>query len=156
MQKDPAIPLTPERVAIDHRIGNKQEALERISSLLACGTKELSAAAILAGLLERERLGSTGLGHGTALPHARLGRAGLVAGALLSLPRGVSFETTDGEPVYLVFGLLVPEDATGQHLAILARLASAFRDCRLTERLRTASSQVALFERFIAGTKAST
>ena len=150
-----AIPLTLERVAIDRHVGSKREVLERISTLLACGMEEPAAPAILEGLIEREQLGSTGLGLGTALPHTRFGRSGLIAGALLSLPMGVDFDATDGEPVHLVFGLLVPEDATGQHLGILARLASAFRDSRLTESLRTASSREALFERFTQGIDAT-
>jgi PTS system nitrogen regulatory IIA component len=149
-----AIPLTLERVAIDRQIGSKHEVLERICALLTDGVEELAAPAILDGLLERERLGSTGLGQGVALPHARFGTSGRVAGALLSLPGGVDFDSSDGAPVHLVFGLLVPEDATALHLGILARLASTFRDSRLIESLRDASSPEALYQRFIQGVEA--
>ncbi len=141
--------LTPDRVAIDCNIASKRAALERVSALLANASPELGAETVFDRLIERELLGSTGLGHGAALPHARLGRSGRATGALLSLPMGVDFDAVDGMPVHMVFGLLVPEDAATEHLQILATLASAFRDPSFGERLRNAESPRKLYDTFI-------
>jgi PTS system nitrogen regulatory IIA component len=91
-------------------------------------------------LLERERLGSTGLGHGIALPHARMKEVDEAVGAFIQLRQGVDFDAIDDRPVDLSFGLLVPESANEMHLQLLSQLASMFSDAKLRQSLRAAES----------------
>ncbi|MCW8908198.1 MAG: PTS sugar transporter subunit IIA, partial [Sedimenticola sp.] len=100
-------------------------------------------------LLERERLGSTGLGNGIALPHARMAGVGEARGAFVQLQSKADFDAIDRQPVDLVFGLLVPEQATEEHLQLLARLATLFSDDSFCERLRKAGNPQALLDEFI-------
>lgn len=97
----------------------------------------LSDMEILDALISRERLGSTGLGHGVALPHSRLSRIDKPIAAFVTLDKGVDFESADDEPVDLVFGLLVPEHCNDEHLQILAKLAKRFSDDNLRSTLRS-------------------
>ena len=91
---------------------------------------------ILDALISRERLGSTALGHGIALPHSRMRDLAEPLAALVTLKDGVDFESGDGEPVDVVLGLLVPEHCNDEHLKILATLARRFSDDALRETLR--------------------
>lgn len=100
---------------------------------------------ILDALIGRERLGSTGLGHGVALPHSRVDRIESPLAALITLKEGVDFEAADGEPVDLVVGLLVPQDCNDDHLKILANLARRFSDAAFRERLRSHDNGEALY-----------
>ena len=100
---------------------------------------ELNANEIFDSLLSRERLGSTGVGYGVAIPHARYEGATDAIGAFMRLDQPVDFDAMDREPVDLVFGLLVPEDCTDEHIQILAQLAELFSDPQLRTALRTAS-----------------
>ena len=96
----------------------------------------LSDMQILDALISRERLGSTGLGHGVGLPHSRLSMIQEPIAALVTLSQGVEYESADGQPVDLVLGLLVPEDCNDEHLKILAQLARRFSDDGLRQSLR--------------------
>ena len=106
---------------------------------------EVSDMDILDALISRERLGSTGLGHGVALPHSRLDVVDAPLAAMITLKEGVDFESADGEPVDLVLGLLVPRDCNDEHLKILANLARRFNDAALREALRDQASGEELF-----------
>ena len=108
-------------------------------------TSGVSDMEILDALISRERLGSTGLGHGVALPHSRLDVVDAPLAAMITLADGVDFEASDGEPVDLVFGLLVPRDCNDEHLKILAELAKRFSDAELREALRDCTSGEELF-----------
>ncbi len=92
--------------------------------------------AILDALISRERLGSTGLGHGVGLPHSRLSCIQEPIAAFVTLDKGVDYESTDGQAVDLVLGLLVPEKCNDEHLKILAQLARRFSDEALRTQLR--------------------
>lgn len=105
---------------------------------------------ILDALISRERLGSTGLGHGIALPHSRIRDLAEPLAALVTLKDGVDFESGDGRPVDVVLGLLVPEDCSDEHLKILATLARRFSDEELREALRACEDGPALLERLAA------
>jgi len=96
----------------------------------------LSDMAILDALISRERLGSTGLGHGVGLPHSRLSCVTEPIAAFVTLDEGVDYESTDGQAVDLVLGLLVPENCNDEHLKILAQLAKRFSDETLRTQLR--------------------
>ncbi len=97
----------------------------------------LSDMEILDALISRERLGSTGLGHGVGLPHSRLSSIEEPIAAFVTLDNGVDYESSDGQAVDLVLGLLVPEDCNDEHLKILAQLARRFSDESLRSQLRT-------------------
>lgn len=101
---------------------------------------------ILDALIGRERLGSTGLGHGVGLPHSRLCAIEEPVAALVSLESGVDYDAVDSEPVDLVLGLLVPEHCNDEHLKILAHLAKRFNDLSLREKLRSFTNEQELFD----------
>jgi len=138
--------MFPPRLIVADRIGNglelnsKKRLLERLGTLLASANPNLSSEEVFGRLCERERLGSTGLGHGIALPHARMREITEAVGAFVQLRKGVAFDTLDDEPVDLAFALLVPESVTELHLQLLSQLASMFRDPDLRRNLRRATS----------------
>lgn len=101
---------------------------------------------VLDALIVRERLGSTGLGHGVALPHSRMASIEKPLAAMITLNEGVDFDAADGEPVDLVLGLLVPQECNDEHLKILASLARRFSDAELRDKLRSFSSSDELLE----------
>ncbi|MEJ2386502.1 MAG: PTS IIA-like nitrogen regulatory protein PtsN [Chromatiaceae bacterium] len=132
--------IIASRIGTALEIGSKKRLLEVLAELLATDDTALQAEAVFERLLERERLGSTGLGHGIALPHARVKEVRDAIGAFVQLQRGVDFDAIDDQPVDLAFALLVPESATEMHLKLLSRLANMFSDPQLRERLRRADS----------------
>ncbi len=132
----PANFIVTTRVDCNCKAGSKKRALERVGELLATAAPNLSQEEIFEQLLERERLGSTGLGHGVALPHARLKGIEQACGVLVRLESGIDYDAIDGQPVDLLFGLLVPHDATQEHLQLLAKLASLFSKESFRDQLR--------------------
>jgi nitrogen PTS system EIIA component len=139
--------MFPPQLIVAERIGNsldissKKRLLEVLGELLASAVPDLGPEAVFERLLERERLGSTGLGHGVALPHARMEQITEAVGAFAQLRRGVDFAAIDEGPVDLVFALLVPEEANEMHLQLLSRLAAMFSDPLLRQGLREADSK---------------
>ncbi len=138
--------LTPDRIAWDLKASSKKRTLEKASELLASGMGAPDAPAVLAKLVERERLGSTGLGAGVAIPHGRCPGIEHSIGAFLRLDHPIEFEAIDGMPVDLVFALIVPAEATDEHLRILAHLATLFHDRGLCAQLRAAEGPGELLE----------
>jgi len=136
--------LALDNIGVAFPASSKKRALEQAARLLATGTDTPAAEQIFEHLLERERLGSTGLAGGVALPHARMPEIENSRGAFLQLTEPVEFDALDGEPVDLVFALLVPENATEQHLRLLAGLAEMFNDAAVRERLRNADAGEAI------------
>ena len=128
---------------------SRKAVLEWVADRLAMAHPEVSSRSLFNALMERERLGSTGLGDGVAVPHCRLDCARLM-GALLSLTGGVSFDAPDGEPVDLLFILVAPQDEPSAHLEALAAVARVFGDPAERARLRSADSDEALKRRFVA------
>jgi len=128
--------INPERIAYDAHAGSKKRTLELISGLLTANNPNMTEDEIFESLIERERLGSTGLGHGVAIPHARLKGREEAIGAFIKLDAGIDFDAIDQQPVDLVFALLVPEHYTDEHLHILANLAEIFSDEPFCEKLR--------------------
>jgi PTS system nitrogen regulatory IIA component len=124
--------LTPERIRLDSDATSKKRVLESASRLLADSDNNLSPRAIFDCLIARERLGSTGLGHGVAIPHGRVAGLDKTIGVFIRVPKGVDFDAPDNEPVDLIFTLLVPEESTEEHLQVLANIATYFnsRDSR--------------------------
>lgn len=140
--------LSVERIRLDLEAGGKKRVLEEIATLLRGDDLEESdePGLVFDHLFERERLGGTGLGHGVALPHARLPGIGRPRGAFLRLAAGIDYGAPDGQAVDLVFGLLVPEQATDEHLRLLAALARLFRDDGLRQRLRAATQSLEVMQ----------
>ncbi len=132
--------LIPERVRCQVDITSKKRTLEVLSELIASGDGALAAPDVLNCLISREKLGSTGLGHGVAIPHARMANVTVAIAAALTLQDGVDFDAPDGEPVNLVVGLIVPEESTEEHLNILATLAESFSDPSKVRALREAAT----------------
>lgn len=128
--------LSIDRIVCGHHASSKKKALESTAELLGSAETKVPAQAIADGLFARERLGSTGLGQGVALPHTRRENVDRATGAFLSLGEPVDFDAPDGTPVDLVFGLVVPEESTEEHLQILAELARLFSDPDVRARLR--------------------
>lgn len=137
--------LTAERVQVRTDLRSKKRVLEDLSKLLSLGAPGLDDSAIFASLIGREKLGSTGLGGGVAIPHGRMPRLQQAVGAFIKLSPGVDYESNDGVAADLVFALLVPEQATEQHLLILRRLAEMFTDDAFCTELRNAADGARLY-----------
>jgi PTS system nitrogen regulatory IIA component len=125
-------------------VASKKKALEALCTLLGRSADSLNDAQIFDSLVARERLGSTGLGHGIAIPHGRLAQLDTTVGALLVLETGIDFDAPDRQPVNILFGLLVPEACNDAHLQILAGLAAMFSDDDLRAALSSCSDETAL------------
>ncbi|SDX32381.1 PTS system, nitrogen regulatory IIA component [Allochromatium warmingii] len=128
------------RVGCGLELASKKRLIETLAGLLARDHPRLQAETVFEHLLERERLGSTGLGHGVALPHSRMKDVTTAIGAFVQTVQGVDYDASDGEAVDLAFALLVPEEANDEHLRLLAHLASLFNDPSRRVRLREATS----------------
>lgn len=131
--------LSPGAVVLDLKAGSKRQVLRALAERVAAA-HGLEAAAVLEALLGREKLGTTGIGDGLAIPHAKLPELSRLVGVFARLETPVSFEALDDEPVDLVFLLLAPTDAAAEHLKALARVARVFRDEALCRALRQAGT----------------
>jgi PTS system nitrogen regulatory IIA component len=138
--------LSADRVACRLNVSSKKGALEELAQMIASGAPTLGSAEIFESLIARERLGSTGLGHGVAIPHGRLKNSDQTLGAFALLARAVDYDAIDQQPVDLLFALTVPQHSTDEHLEILARLAEMFSDAELVARLRNESTAAGLFK----------
>jgi PTS system nitrogen regulatory IIA component len=129
--------LSPNRVFIDPNITSKKKSLEFIANTVIeqCG---LTQSKLFNSLLDRERLGSTGLGHGFAVPHARLPDLKETIGCFVKLAKPINFDAPDNQPVDLIFCIIIPDHATDEHLQILASLAKIFSQSSIREAMRTA------------------
>jgi PTS system nitrogen regulatory IIA component len=117
---------------------DKKAVLEELSGTLA-EASGVNQEEMVRVLLERERLGSTGIGGGIAIPHGKLGALKSLLMAFGRSRRGVEFDAMDGKPTHLFFLLLAPEDSTGAHLKMLARISRSLKNSVFRERLMTAA-----------------
>ncbi len=141
--------LTPERVSSHADAASKKRALELLSTSLAENQENISSSDIFNSLLARERLSSTGLGRGVALPHGRVKDIDQTLCAFLQLREGIDFDSNDHQPVDLLCALIVPEHSTDEHLQILATLAEMFRNEEFCKQLRKASSDEELYQKLV-------
>ncbi len=140
--------LLPENnIVLNVEAGSKKRVFEE-AGLLFQNNIGLSHTTVYDSLFARERLCSTGLGQGIAIPHGRIKGLKTAIGAFLRLAKPVPFEAHDGKPVFLVFVLLVPEQATEQHLQILSELAQRFSDRNFREAISQAETSAAVHELF--------
>jgi len=147
----PANFLTIERISCNNPAGSKKRVLEEVGRLLATSTPGLTQDMVFDKLLERERLGSTGLGQGIGLPHARMAGVEQACGAFVQLRSGIDYDAIDNQPVSLVFGLLVPEEATEEHLQLLAKLAALFSNAAFCQRLQKAKDAASIYQLILHG-----
>ncbi len=143
--------LTPERTCSSLNASSKRHALELLAQTIAQDIPSLDADDLLRRFLARERLGSTGIGHGIAIPHCRINLttdtgSNTAIGALITLSQAVEFDAIDAEPVDILFAMLVPESAHDEHLKNLAALAGALTRSEFRERLRSAQSHSELYQ----------
>ena len=131
--------LNPERILASAHASSKKRLLELISAALAGNNDTAASREIFESLIARERLGSTGLGNGVAIPHGRISGSDGVQAAFVRLARPLNFDAIDGKPVDLLFALAVPENCTGDHLKLLSQIAELFSDEKFLEQLRNAS-----------------
>jgi PTS system nitrogen regulatory IIA component len=137
--------LAPGDVLLDLRAGDKKQVLQELARR-AAPRAGIDAPAIAAALQSREQLGSTGLGKGFALPHARMrGLAGFI-GLFVRLERAIDFQSIDAQPVDLVFLLLIPENAGNAHVAALAAVSRKLRDPAVVRALRKATSAAVAYD----------
>jgi len=118
--------ISIDQIRLQCTASSKKKALETISEIVNDNFPEFSAQEVFESLLSRERLGSTGIGHGVAIPHGRLSECDEVIGVFMSFTDGIDFDSIDKQPVKLVFALLVPAESTEEHLQLLAKLAEFF------------------------------
>jgi PTS system nitrogen regulatory IIA component len=130
--------LPPSNILLDLDVTSKKRMFEQ-AGLLFENNQGFARSLVFDSLFSRERLGSTGLGQGVAIPHGRIKGLKEAVGAFIRLAQPVPFDAPDGNPVTLVFLLLVPELATEQHLRILSDLAQMLSDRELRDKLATES-----------------
>ena len=138
--------LTPGRTVCRASGVSKKRMLQTIAGIIADDQLSLDAAEVFSQLIAREKLGSTGLGQGIAIPHCRIDNCSHPLGTLVTLEDGVPFDAPDGEDVDLLFVLLVPSEAHQEHLDILAELARLFSQASFCRELRAATDSEALYQ----------
>jgi nitrogen PTS system EIIA component len=136
--------LTPQAVMPALKVNSKKQALQELAARAAalCGRSDREVLDVLA---QRERLGSTGIGNGIAIPHGKLPKLERLFGVFARLDRPIDFEALDGQPVDLLFLLLAPEAAGADHLKALARVARLLRDPEVARKLRESRDAEAIY-----------
>jgi PTS system nitrogen regulatory IIA component len=143
--------LEPGRVLCNVEARSRKHVLEILSELLASAENDLTAGEIFDSLASRERLGSTALGSGVALPHGRVPSIDGSIAAFVRLSDGIEFDAPDGAPVRLVMALLVPEQASEQNLEELSAIAKLLQNAALRDALANAGSSSAIYELLTQG-----
>ncbi|MFA7430283.1 MAG: PTS IIA-like nitrogen regulatory protein PtsN [Rhodospirillaceae bacterium] len=136
--------ISPESVIPNLKVTSKKQALQELAREAAALTG-LHERAVFDTLLERERLGTTGVGNGIAIPHGKLAQLNRLHGLFARLERPIDFEAIDEQPVDLIFLLLAPESAGADHLKALARVSRLLRDRSMCEKLRGTDSAEGLY-----------
>jgi len=136
--------ISPQAILANLKSNSKKLLLQELAEAGSVQTG-IDAQAILERLLEREHLGSTGVGNGVAIPHAKLPDIDGIIGVFAKLDRPISFEAIDDQPVDIVFMLLAPEGSGAEHLKALSRIARVLRDQNTLSGLRNASNADAIY-----------
>lgn len=138
--------LSPARCLAQVEATSKKRVLELLATTISEDIDHLNAENVFLSLVNRERLGSTGIGLGIAIPHARITHCSSPSGALITLSQPIEFDAIDSQPVDIIFAMLVPEDSNSEHLQALASLAAALNDEQYRNRLRAATHSRELFD----------
>jgi nitrogen PTS system EIIA component len=136
--------VAPKAIIPALKVNNKKQALQELAAKAAALTEQ-NERAIFEILMQREKLGSTGVGNGIAIPHGKLPKLGKLFGLFARLDRPIDFEALDGQQVDLMFLLLAPESAGADHLKALARVARLLRDADIAHKLRASRDAEALY-----------
>lgn len=136
--------ISLETIFPNLKASSKKQLLQELGSI-ATSKIEREPFEIASVLMERERLGSTGVGHGVAIPHGRFGELDKIFGVFARLEKPVNFDSIDDQPVDLIFLLMAPEEAGADHLKALAKVSRVFRDQDICEKLRGADNSDAIF-----------
>lgn len=142
--------LTPDRTHSSLTATSKKKAIEEASRQIARDCEHLDAQEIYECLIGREKIGTTAIGHGIAIPHCRINGCEQIVGSLFRLDEPVDFESFDDEAVRILFVLLVPKDEVQDHLEALAMLATRFENTNYRRRLMEARDDEALFNEAVA------
>jgi PTS system nitrogen regulatory IIA component len=142
--------LAPELTLCKVPASSKKRVMETIAEQIQHRDETLSDAQIFNNLVSRERLGSTGIGQGIAIPHCRLDGLDRVVGVLMTLEDGVGFDAIDNQPVDLIFALVVPKEATSEHLELLSQIAEKFNDRAFCDHLRQCTDGETLYRQMLA------
>jgi len=142
--------LVPERTICSLRASSKKRAFELAAKHINQSAPHLETGDVYRGLIEREKLGSTAIGDGIAIPHCRLEGCNSITGSLFVLEDPIDFLAHDDEPVNIMFVLLVPASETTEHLATLGMLAERFQINRYRKDLITAKNNKELYERALS------
>jgi PTS system nitrogen regulatory IIA component len=134
----------------DQSLLSKKRVFERAAEAMG-GALNLSSETIYRALLAREKLGSTAIGEGIAIPHCRINDCAVAAGCLVTLQKPIDFGSADGQDVDIIFVLLVPEEATEAHLKLLAALARSFSNAEVRDRVRQTQDPEALKQLLVSG-----
>ncbi|MGZ6211200.1 MAG: PTS sugar transporter subunit IIA [Candidatus Binataceae bacterium] len=137
--------LSPDMVLPELKGNTKPEVLHELADSLASKHREIASSALSAVLAERERLGSTAIGDGIAIPHGKLAGVSSIIGVFGRHVRGVDFDSLDGGPTHLFFLLVAPEDSASLHLKALARVSRLMKDPAFRERLSSAPDAAEIF-----------
>lgn len=136
--------LEPDAVLANLRSASKRQALQDLAQT-AAKLCDIEAPAILEKLLQRERLGTTGVGHGVAIPHAKFDQITRIFGVFARLQKPIDFESIDEQPVDLIFMLIAPESSGAEHLRTLARVSRMLRNTGFCDKLRGSHTSAALY-----------
>ncbi len=142
--------LSPKSVLWDNNCHSKKDALDIIAGLISESDNTTIQTEIFDCLIARERLGSTGLGNGIAIPHGRLKNSKKTTAAFLRLGHGIDYDALDKQPVDLLFALIVPEESVEEHLQLLQTLAKMFSDAGITDKIRQAGTPEEIYTILIA------
>jgi nitrogen PTS system EIIA component len=138
--------LSPSTVLCKQESSSKKRILEDISEHLSNAFPYLNANTTFSALVSREKLGSTGIGNGIAIPHCRIADCKEITAMLITLASGIDFDAIDNEKVDVIFVLIVPEDSNENHLKTLAAIAEAFSDEATLDNVRQAQDIPALLQ----------
>ena len=136
--------VAPEAILPALKVNSKKQALQELAARAASLTGQ-NERAVFEVLLQREKLGTTAVGYGVAIPHGKLPKLEKLFGLFARLERPIDFESLDGQPVDLIFLLLAPEGAGADHLKALARVARLLRESEVVTRLRETRDADALY-----------
>lgn len=138
--------LTEDRTRANVQSASKKRTLEVLAQIFAEDIDIIDADELFQHFINRERLGSTGIGHGIAIPHCRFKTGGQTFAACITLEEPVDFDSVDNEPVNVIFAMLVPEDAEANHLQTLANIAESLQKSEYVTALRKSKTSSELFK----------
>ncbi len=137
--------LSPETTLVCNQVTSKKKVLEKVSEIIEEAT-DTNRKQIFRSLCEREKLGSTGLGDGVAIPHGRVAECNKAKAVFMLLEKPIDYDAPDGKSVDIIFALVVPKNAHQEHLSHLAKIAQILSDQKTLSQIRHAHSGEALFE----------